>query len=64
VLAVGGAEGTQHGIALRPMLTIGFASLYFRSVSLLGSNTDWFAELGLMLKLPMPLANEAWFSES
>jgi hypothetical protein len=61
VLALGGADGTQHGLALRPMLTIGFASAYFRSTWLFGADADWFAELGIMLKAPIPIANEAWF---
>jgi hypothetical protein len=61
LLTTGAASGTQHGVSLRPMLTIGFVSAYFRSAWLFGDNADWFAELGVMLKLPMPLANEPWF---
>jgi hypothetical protein len=61
LLTLGGNQGARHGVALRPMLTIGFASAYFRSSWLLGEHPDWFGELGLMLKLPMPVSNEPWF---
>jgi hypothetical protein len=55
LLAAGGEHGTQHGLVVRPLLTIGFASAYFRSGWLLGERADWFCETGLLLKLPIEL---------
>jgi hypothetical protein len=55
LLKLGGAHGAQHGISLRPLLTIGVATMYFRSAWLFGSNSDWSGEIGVLLKLPIEL---------
>jgi hypothetical protein len=55
LLKLGGAHGTQHGINLRPMLTMGVVTTYFRSAWLFGSNSDWSGELGVLLKFPLEL---------
>lgn len=43
-----------HGVAVRPMLTIGLASLYVRGVQQFG-DSDRFVELGLLFKYPVDL---------
>jgi len=61
VLKLGGEHGTQHGFAIRPMLTLGIVTAYFRATWLTGEHADWLGELGIMLKAPLLLGNEAWF---
>lgn len=43
-----------HGVSVRPMLTIGLASLYVRGVQQFGTS-DRFMELGVLLKYPVEL---------
>jgi hypothetical protein len=56
-----GQRATQHGLALRPMLTLGVVTVYFRSTWLAGEHADWLGELGVLLKAPILLGNEPWF---
>lgn len=56
-----GRRSTQHGFALRPMLTLGIVTVYFRSTFLAGERADWLGELGVLLKAPILLGNEPWF---
>jgi hypothetical protein len=61
VLVVGGERGAQHGVAIRPMLTVGVVSVCFRSTWLIGEHADWLGELNVLVKVPIVLGNEAWF---
>jgi hypothetical protein len=61
VLSFGGHRSPQHGVAIRPMLTFGIVTAYFRSSWLLGGHADWYGELGLLLKAPIVIGNEPWF---
>ena len=54
-LKLGGERSPQHGISVRPLLSIGVATVYFRSIWLFGAHADWSAELGLLLKFPIEL---------
>jgi hypothetical protein len=56
-----GARSAQHGLAVRPMLTLGVVTVYFRSTWLAGERADWLGELGVLLKAPILLGNEPWF---
>jgi hypothetical protein len=60
VATFGADASPQHGIAVRPMLTFGIVTAYFRSSWLLGEHADWVGELGLLLKGPILLGNEPW----
>jgi hypothetical protein len=51
----------QHGVTVRPMLTFGVVTAYFRSSWLLGAHADWLGELGVLLKVPIVIDNEPWF---
>ena len=55
LLSVAGPRGAQHGLVVRPMLTLGIGTLYFRSAWLFGAHADWSGEVGLLLKLPIEL---------
>jgi hypothetical protein len=55
VLKLGGERSPQHGLSLRPLLTVGVAAVYFRSIWLFGEAADWSAEIGLLLKFPIEL---------
>lgn len=60
VASFGGEASPQHGVTVRPMLTFGIVTAYFRSTWLLGEHADWLAELGVLLKAPIVLGNDAW----
>jgi hypothetical protein len=45
----------QHGLAVRPLLTIGIASAFFRSAWSFGAQADWSCEIGVLLKFPIEL---------
>ncbi len=49
-----GAERWTHGVSVRPMLTIGLASLYVRGIQQFGV-PDRFVELGILFKYPVEL---------
>jgi len=55
LLKLGGEHSTQHGFVVRPMLTAGVVTAFFRSAWLLGAHADWSAEIGLLLKWPFEL---------
>ena len=55
LVSASGPRGTQHGLVVRPMLTVGIGTLYFRSAWLFGAHADWSGEVGLLLKLPIEL---------
>lgn len=61
VASFGGEPSPQHGLTIRPMLTFGVVTAYFRSSWLLGDRADWSGELGLLLKAPIILDNGPWF---
>jgi hypothetical protein len=61
VLKLGGEHAPQHGLAIRPLLTLGIVTAYFRSTWLVGEHADWLGELGVLIKAPILIDNEPWF---
>jgi hypothetical protein len=55
VLKLGGEHSTQHGIVVRPMLTAGVVTAFFRSAWLFGEHGDWSGEVGILVKLSIEL---------
>jgi len=55
VLKLGGEHSTQHGIVVRPMLTAGVVTAFFRSAWLTGAHADWSGEIGILAKFPIEL---------
>jgi hypothetical protein len=47
----------RPGVALRPLLTMGIASLGIRGVKTFGDGGGAFVELGFLLKIPFPIAD-------
>lgn len=55
-LLLSGANGVAHGITLRPLVSMGYVTLFGRfSKELTSSNTKIWSELGLLLKYPYEL---------
>lgn len=47
--------GSEQGFVVRPMLTIGIFTAYFRLGKILTGDADRFGEVGMLLKLPFLL---------
>ncbi len=58
LLLDGGAA--KHALVVRPVLTLGILSGYFRSGWLLDGQGDWFGEAGVLLKYPIPIDAPGW----
>ena len=51
-----GDRGLRHGFALRPVLTLGPVALHTRLEHLFGQQPETLAELGVLLKFPVPIS--------
>ena len=47
----------RHGVALRPLLTIGFLAVGFRGVKVFGDGGETLGEISVLVKLPFPVAS-------
>ena len=47
----------RHGLAVRPLLTLGVFGIGLRTVKVFGDGGETLAEINVLVKLPFPVAN-------